>query len=51
MVSKFNEFVVCKDSTIAEALTKIDQNKQGFVIVTNSQMEVHGVLTDGDVNI
>lgn len=49
MVRKFNEFVVCKDSTITEALTKIDQNKQGFVIVTNSQKEVLGVLTDGDV--
>ena len=49
MVSKFNDFVVGKDLTIIEALTKIDHNKQGFVIVTNSQLEVLGVLTDGDV--
>lgn len=49
MVNKFKEFVVSKDSTIIEALTKIDQNKQGFVIVTDSQLKVLGVLTDGDV--
>ena len=49
MINKFDEFIVSKDSTIIEALTKIDHNKQGFVIVTNSQLEVLGVLTDGDV--
>lgn len=49
MISLFKEFVVLDNATMIEALSKIDNNKQGFVIVINSQGIVLGVLTDGDV--
>ena len=32
-----------------EALTRIDANRQGFIIVTDESCKVLGVLTDGDV--
>ncbi|WP_320997788.1 CBS domain-containing protein [Enterocloster bolteae] len=34
---------------ILEALQKIDQNKKGFLIVTDSNGAVLGTLTDGDI--
>lgn len=49
MVNKLKGFVVNENATILEALSKIDKNMQGFVIVTDSQMIVKGVLTDGDI--
>src|SRR5690606_4680212 len=35
--------------TIAAALRKIDQNKWGFILVTDDSQKVLGVVTDGDV--
>ncbi|MBR6081597.1 MAG: CBS domain-containing protein [Salinivirgaceae bacterium] len=49
MISLFKEYIVLDNATIIEALSKIDSNQQGFVIVTNIQGIVLGVLTDGDV--
>ena len=49
MSGRFSDFVVLDSVSILEALTKIDSNKQGFVIVTDKQDVVLGVLTDGDV--
>lgn len=47
--SKFTNFIVYDNVSIVEALTKIDINKQGFVIVIDEKEKVLGVLTDGDV--
>mgnify|MGYP000265245588 CR=1 FL=1 len=44
-----DEFLINYNSTLREALTKIDLNKKGFLIVTNQLELVVGVLTDGDV--
>ena len=46
---KLKAFIVEKDISILEALQKIDQNKKGFLIVTNSAGVVLGTLTDGDI--
>lgn len=42
------DFSLEYNSKILDALTKIDSNKKGFVILTNSN-KVCGVLTDGDI--
>lgn len=50
MVSeKLKGFIVENDISIIKALQKIDQNKKGFLIVTNSDEIVLGTLTDGDI--
>lgn len=50
MVSeKLKVFIVEKNISIIEALQKIDQNKKGFLIVTDSNGAVLGTLTDGDI--
>lgn len=46
---KLKVFIVEKDISIIEALQKIDQNKKGFLIITDSKGEVLGTLTDGDI--
>ncbi len=46
---KFSQFTVLDYESIIDALTKIDANKQGFVIVVDEEDKVLGVLTDGDV--
>lgn len=42
-------FIVENNISIIEALQKIDQNKKGFLIVTDSNGAVLGTLTDGDI--
>lgn len=42
-------FIVENNISIIDALQKIDQNKKGFLIVTDSNGAVLGTLTDGDV--
>ena len=49
MSDRFKAFTVGQDSTVIDALKKIDANKQGFVIVTDNDDIVLGVLTDGDI--
>lgn len=49
MDSRLNNFTVLFYDRIIDALTKIDANKQGFVIVIDEENKVLGVLTDGDV--
>ncbi len=49
MDNRFREFIVNETVSMVEALTQIDANKQGFVIVTDEACKVLGVLTDGDV--
>ena len=46
---RFSEFIVNENACMVEALTQIDNNRQGFVIVADESGSVLGVLTDGDV--
>lgn len=43
------DYCIIYDSKLIDALNKIDKNKQGFVIVTDLNNKVMGVLTDGDI--
>lgn len=45
----FTDFTVSEKTSIVDALIKIDNNKQGFLVVTDADRCVLGVLTDGDV--
>ena len=47
--NRFREYIVNENVSMLEALTQIDANRQGFVIVTDDYGTVLGVLTDGDV--
>ena len=49
MDNRFRDFIVNKTVSMVEAITQIDANRQGFVIVTDEECKVLGVLTDGDV--
>ena len=49
MDKRFREYTVNENASMVEALTQIDANRQGFVIVTDDGGIVLGVLTDGDV--
>jgi mannose-1-phosphate guanylyltransferase / mannose-6-phosphate isomerase len=44
-----NKFLENNNSTIREALSKIDANKKGFLIILNQVSKVVGVITDGDI--
>lgn len=44
-----DSFVISIDSTIKEALIKIEINHKGFVIVQNGDFRVVGISTDGDI--
>lgn len=46
---KLNKFTVTANAELLTALSRIDSNKLGFVIVVNDEYNVMGVLTDGDV--
>ena len=49
MEKKFEDFIVSEHTKTLDALIKINNNKQGFVIVIDECEKVVGVLTDGDV--
>ena len=49
MDAKFEMYVVSENVTILEALKKIDENKNGFLVVVNVENKVLGTLTDGDI--
>lgn len=42
-------FIVFEQETMLQALRKIDENRQGFVIVVDKTDTLLGVLTDGDI--
>lgn len=46
---KFENYAVLETEKIIDALKKIDANRQGFVVVVNTEDRVLGVLTDGDI--
>ena len=43
------DFVIFKDDNLKSALKKIDNNKHGFIIVTDRNGIAEGTLTDGDI--
>ena len=49
MIDKLENYVINKNTTILEALAKIDINKDGFLIVIDEMDTVQGTLTDGDI--
>lgn len=44
-----NKYIIEKDSSLISSLEKINNNNKGFLIVTNSEKHVLGVITDGDI--
>jgi D-glycero-alpha-D-manno-heptose-7-phosphate kinase len=49
MVSKIEKFCTLNSSTLKEAIIKIEQNQEGFVLVENDLKQILGTLTDGDI--
>lgn len=45
----FEKFIVTVDQTLLDVIKKIDNNKNGFVIVVDDKNHVEGTVTDGDV--
>lgn len=45
----FDLFVINSSKTVKDALSKIDKNKKGFLIVNDIDGKVCGTLTDGDI--
>lgn len=43
------QYLIDKHCALIDALRKVDSNKQGFVIVTESDNTLFGILTDGDI--
>lgn len=44
-----DDLVIREDLTLIEALQKLDKNAKGILFVVNSQQQLRGALTDGDV--
>ena len=42
-------FQINKNSTIQDALIKIESNHKGFILVTNDDESIVGISTDGDI--
>lgn len=42
-------FQINKNSTIQDALIKIESNHKGFILVTNNDESIVGISTDGDI--
>lgn len=49
MALEFSGYIITEQEVILDALTKIDKNKAGFLIVVNEINQVLGTLTDGDI--
>lgn len=49
ITDKLKDFTTNANTSILEALQKIDQNKKGFLVVLDSKGVVLGTLTDGDI--
>ena len=49
MGRKINFFCIKDNSTLKEALIKIEKNQEGFVLVENELKQILGTLTDGDI--
>lgn len=42
-------FLISPDSTVVEAMQRIDRNARGILFVTDAQQKLLGVVTDGDI--
>jgi mannose-1-phosphate guanylyltransferase / mannose-6-phosphate isomerase len=48
-INYINKFIENSNKSIREALNRIDKNKKGFLIISDQNSVVVGVLTDGDI--
>lgn len=48
-MSKFKNFTISETSSIKEALSKIEMNNKGFLLVLDENHRVVGTITDGDI--
>lgn len=48
-IQQLMEFIISRDSTMVEALQKIDNNAKGILFVANEDRKLEGVITDGDI--
>ena len=46
---QIDQFMIVEHETVLNALTKIDQNRKGFLVVVDPNQTVVGTLTDGDI--
>ena len=46
MIKKYQ---ILQTASIKEALNKISDNQQGFILTTNKSDEIVGLVTDGDL--
>ena len=44
-----SEFLILESRSLRDALKKISLNKHGFILITNSDLGVQGLATDGDI--
>lgn len=44
-----NKFVIDENSTILEALKKIDENKRSYLLIVNEENVLLGLITEGDI--
>jgi predicted transcriptional regulator len=49
VVEDLNSFLVKKEFTIKECMSKIESNKKGIVIVIDNNNKLLGTLSDGDI--
>lgn len=48
-INCINKFLENNNSSLRDALNKIDKNKKGFLVILDQNSVVAGVLTDGDI--
>ncbi len=48
MIKTIEKFVALEDTSIREAVKKMDMNGKGVVVITNSEGKMKGIITDGD---
>ena len=46
---QLDKFLISSESTVVEAMQKIDSNARGILFVTDNKQKLTGVLTDGDI--
>lgn len=49
MTSNINIYLIDEESSINDALKKVDKNKYGMILTKNSKNKISGIATDGDI--
>ena len=44
-----HDYVISKFSTIRDSLIKIENNRNGYILITDNENVVVGIATDGDI--